>query len=169
MDWLSILGNVSSGGLFGLLGTGFSFAMGYFQKKQEHRQRLEWAIEERETLKIKGQLAAAQTAGEIVVAREKGAADAFVESQKAERSIARSYPWVDAIRGVTRPFLTFFLILVAVVMRYSADPATRAYIDQNIVVTAVASVTWWFGQRQLDKSTVAFGNSTSNAQAGQKT
>lgn len=156
MDWTSILGNVASGGLLGLLGTGVNFALGYFQRKQEHTQRVEM-------LKLEADVTAAKTAGDVAVARESGAANAFTASQQAEASIGRSYRWVEAVRGLTRPFLTVLLILLATILRYSADEATKAYIDQNIIVTAVAAVTWWFGQRQLDRQTTSWGNKTAGA------
>ena len=168
MNWTEILGNVASGGLLGLLGTGVNFALGFFQRRQEHAQRIEWAREERETLALQGQLAAAQTAGDLAVARERGAADAFTASLQAEARIGRSYRWVDAVRALTRPGLTLLLVLLAAVLRYSADEATRAYIDQNIIVTAVAAVTWWFGQRQLDRQTTTFGNQTAGASVSGK-
>lgn len=163
MNFTEILGNVASGGLLGLVGTAVNFGLSYFQKKQEHKQRLEWAIEERATLQLKGQLTAAQTAGEVAVAREKGAADAFTASVNSDSKLGRSYKWVSAVRELTRPGLTFLLVLLAAVLRYSADEATRAYIDQNIIVTAVAAVTWWFGQRQIDRSSTSWGNSQAGA------
>lgn len=168
MNWTDILGNVASGGLLGLLGTGVNFALGYFKNKQEHSQRLEWARDNRETLALEGQLVAARTAGDLAVAREKGAAEAFVGSQEAEARIGRSYKWVEAVRALTRPGLTLILVILAAVLRYSADEATRAYIDQNIVVTAVAAVTWWFGQRQLDRSATTWGNRAAGASVASK-
>jgi hypothetical protein len=168
MNWIEILGNVASGGLLGLLGTAVNFALGYFKQKQEHRQRLEWAKDERETLALRGQLTAAQTAGDLAVAREKGAGEAFTASVEAEGRIASSYRWVDAVRALTRPGLTFLLVVLAAFLRFSADAGTRAYIDQNIVVTAVAAVTWWFGQRQLDRATTTWGNQTAGATVSTK-
>jgi len=161
MNWTDILGNVASGGLLGLLGTGVNFALGYFQRKQEHAQRIE-------SLRLEGELNAAKTAGDVAVAREQGAAGAFVASQQAEANIGRSYKWVEAVRALTRPGLTILLVILAAVLRYSADEATRSYIDQNIVVTAVAAVTWWFGQRQLDRSTTSWGNKTAGASVSSK-
>jgi hypothetical protein len=161
MNWTDILGNVASGGLLGLLGTGINFALGYFQRKQEHAQRIE-------SLRLEGELNAAKTAGDVAVAREQGAAGAFVASQQAEANIGRSYKWVEAVRALTRPGLTLLLVLLATILRYSADEATKAYIDQNIIVTAVAAVTWWFGQRQLDRSTTSWGNKTAGASVSSK-
>jgi hypothetical protein len=165
MNWTDILGNVASGGLLGLLGTGVNFVLGYFKQKQEHAQRLEWARDNRETLALEGQLVAARTAGDLAVAREKGASDAFTASQRADAAYGsgKSYKWVSAVRELTRPGLTVLLVVLTAIMRYSADPATRAYIDQNIVVTAVAAVTWWFGQRQLDRSSMSWGNQAAGA------
>jgi hypothetical protein len=162
MNWTDILGNVASGGLLGLLGTGVNFALSYFQRRQEHAQRVEM-------LRLEADVHAAKTAGDVAVAREQGAAGAFVASQQAEAQIGRSYLWVEAVRALTRPGLTLLLVILATILRYSADTATRAYIDQNIIVTAVAAVTWWFGQRQLDRSTTSWGNKTAGASVGTKT
>lgn len=162
MNWTDILGNVASGGLLGLLGTGVNFALSYFQRRQEHAQRVEM-------LRLEADVHAAKTAGDVAVAREAGASGAFVASQQAEAQIGRSYRWVEAVRALTRPGLTFLLVTLATLLRYSADAATRAYIDQNIIVTAVAAVTWWFGQRQLDRSITTWGNKTAGASVGTKT
>jgi hypothetical protein len=67
------------------------------------------------------------------------------------------------VRELTRPSLTLLLVVLAAVLRYSADAETRAYIDQNIVVTAVAAVTWWFGQRQIDRGSLSWGNKSAGA------
>jgi hypothetical protein len=158
MSWTDILGNVASGGLLGLLGTAVTFGLNYFKAKQEHAQRIEFA-------RLEGELNAARTAGEVAVARERGAADAFTQSLRAEANMGKSYPWVSAVRELTRPCLTFFLMIMAFVFFFYKGElnATQAYIAQNIVVTAVAAVTWWFGQRQLDRSTVSWGNRTAGA------
>lgn len=159
MSLLDILGNVASGGLLGLLGTGVNFALGYFQRKQEHQQRVEM-------LRLEADVHAARVAGDVAVAREAGASGAFVASQQAEAQIGRSYRWVEAVRALTRPGLTLLLVILATLLRYSADAATRAYIDQNIIVTAVAATTWWFGQRQLDRQQTSWGNKTTGATVG---
>ncbi len=158
MNWTDILGNVASGGVLGLLGTAVNFGLGYFQRKQEHAQRIE-------TLRLEGELNAAKTAGDVALAREKGAADAFTASLKSEAALPRSYAWVAAVRELTRPGLTFLLVALSFIFFFYKGELndTQAYIAQNIVVTAVAAVTWWFGQRQLDRSTTAWGNKTAGA------
>lgn len=161
MNWTDILGNVASGGLLGLLGTAVNFGLGYFQKKQEHAQYIERA-------KLEGELNAAKTAGEVAVARESGAAAAFTASVNTEASIGKTYQWVNAVRALTRPGLTLLLLCLTWVLYYSADEFTQSYIAQNIVITAVASVTWWFGQRQLDRSTTTWGNKTAGASVSSK-
>lgn len=168
MNWTDILGNVASGGVLGLLGTGLNFALGYFQRKQEHAQRMAWAVEQRETLRLQGELTAAQTAGEVAVARERGAADAFTASQQADSKVGSSYRWVDAVRGLTRPALTLILLALTCIFYFNTDEATMSYIAQNVVVTSVAAVTWWFGQRQLDRSTTSWGAGSVRAQVSSK-
>lgn len=163
MNWAEILGNVAGGGLLGLLGTTVSFALGFWQRKQEHAQRLEWAKEERLLTQARAQADAARTAGEVAVARESGAATAFTASQQAEMSIGVTYPWVNAVRALVRPALTLLLILITTCLYFFSTEEVRSYISQNIVVTTVAAVTWWFGQRQLDRSSLNWGNATASA------
>lgn len=164
MDWTDILGNVASGGVLGLLGNAVTFGLSYFKNKQEHSQKIEWAQEERKTLELQGQLAAAQTAGDMAVAREKGSADAFTASQQAEAAlVGETYKWVNAVRALNRPALTWLCVfLTALVYFHTADRDVQSYIATNIVVMTVAVVTWWFGQRQLDRSSVSFGNRTAS-------
>jgi hypothetical protein len=160
MNWTDILGNVASGGVLGLLGNAVSFGLSYFKAKQEHQQAMDRAESDRKTLQLQGELAAAQTAGEMAVAREKGSADAFTASQSAEASLTgETFRWVNAARALNRPALTWLCIgLTGLVYFHTTEPDVRSYIATNVVVMTVAVVTWWFGQRQLDRSSISFGN-----------
>lgn len=162
MDWTNILGNVASGGLLGMLGNAVSFGLNYLKDKQAHGFKIE-------EMKLQAQVDAARTAGEVAVAREKGAADAFTASQVAESSLRGEAQWVTNGRACVRPLLTLLLILLTAVQWFATDDAElRSYISTNIVVVAVAAVTWWFGQRQLDRSSVSWGNSTAGARVSGK-
>jgi hypothetical protein len=167
VNWADILGNVASGGVLGLLGTVTTFVMGYFQRRQEHAQTLERERLVMERLRVQGEVDAARTAGEVAVARESGAAAAFTESVRAERSLRADSRWVCDLRASVRPALTFVLILLTAIIWFSTDDVElRQYVATNVVVTAVAAVTWWFGQRQLDRSQVSWGAGGIQAQVG---
>jgi len=164
MDWTNILGNVASGGVLGLLGNAVTFGLSYFKNKQEHQQAMDKAESDRKTLQLQGELAAAQTAGDMALARERGSADAFTASQGAEAALTGdTYKWVNAVRALNRPALTWLCIfLTALVYFHTTEPDVLSYIATNVVVMTVAVVTWWFGQRQLDRSSVSFGNRTAS-------
>jgi hypothetical protein len=171
MNWTDIIGNVATGGALGLLGNAVTFGLSYFQKKQEHQQAMDKAESDRKTLQLQGQLAAAQTAGEMAVAREQGDADAFTESQKSETALSSldSYKWVNAIRSMNRILITWFLIaLVYVIYLKTRSPELLQYIVANVVTMCSMTITWWFGQRQLDRSSVSFGNRTASASVSGK-
>lgn len=163
MNWAEIVGNVASGGLLGMLSNVVTFGMSWFQRKQAHDFAMAEGELEMKTTRLQAEADAARTAGEVAVARERGAADAFTASQQAEQSIGATYLWVNAVRALTRPGLTvLLLVLTAIIYAYS-ETGTREFIAQNIVVTSTAAVIWWFGSRQLDKSSMSWGNATAGA------
>jgi len=157
MDWTSILGNVASGGVLGLVGTAFGEVAGYFRRRQEHSQFIE-------RTRLEGELNAAKTSGEIAVARERGAADAFTESQRAESALAGEHRWVTSFRAFTRPGLTWVALLFTFWFGVF-PPVSEPGITLAMTVGTYAGmmIAWWFGQRAVDKSTIRFGNAAANA------
>jgi hypothetical protein len=166
MDIAGILGNVVSGGVFGLLGTGLSALVSYFQAKQQHEFRLAETAQQMELMKLQAQTAAAQTAGEVAVTREAGAATAFTASIQAEQSVSATYPWVNAVRALVRPALTLLALLLTATF-YFFPPVMptelQQFVVQNVGTMAFAAFTWWFGQRAIDKSALSWGNTVANA------
>lgn len=157
MDLTSLLGNVASGGVLGLVGTLFSGVLSYFQAKQQHGFRMD-------EMQLEAQVSAAQAAGQVAVAREAGAAAAFTGSQAAEASIGATYPWVNAVRALTRPVLTLlYIVLTAIIFFTTADATMKQFVIENIVWTGSGCTVWWFGSRQLDKSSLTWGNKTAGA------
>lgn len=156
MDWTSILGNVASGGLLGLLGTAFGEVAGFYRRKQEHTQFIE-------KTRLEGELNAARTSGEIAVARERGAAEAFTESQRAESALRGEHRWVTSFRAFTRPGLTWFALLITFYFGIF-PPVTEPGITLAMTVGTYTGmmIAWWFGQRAIDKSGITFGNKTAN-------
>jgi len=66
---------------------------------------------------------------------------------QAEAEIGASYPWVNAVRGLTRPFLTLLLWLIAGIIWFGADAAGRDSITETATFAATAATLWWFGDR----------------------
>jgi len=157
MDWTTILGNVASGGVLGLLGTAFGEVAGYFRRKQEHSQFIE-------RTRLEGELHAAKTSGDIAVARERGAAEAFTESQRAESALRGEHRWVTSFRAFTRPGLTWMALLFTFFFGI-CPPTTEPGITLAMTVGTYSGmmIAWWFGQRAVDKTSMRFGNSTASA------
>ena len=78
------------------------------------------------------------------------------ESLKAEQGIEASWPWVAAVRALTRPALTLLLWLLfamlflsAVAGGLEADTAggvIRTAVE-TIAFSASTALAWWFGDR----------------------
>lgn len=156
MDWTSIVGNVASGGVLGLIGTAFGEVAGFFRRKQEHSQFIE-------RTRLEGELNAAKTSGEIAVARERGASEAFTESQRAESALRGEHRCVTSFRAFTRPCLTWMALLITFYFGVF-PPITEPGITLAMTVGTYTGmmIAWWFGQRAIDKSTIRFGNNTAN-------
>lgn len=161
--WASV-----TGGLFPLIGT----VVGIFKAKQDYAFQLESRRIDKEIIQLQGNIDAAKLAGELAKLREQGAGEAFTASQQAETALGKSKGWVGAFREITRPALTWFyqallvgltvMILTGFAVQQIEDPLLQ-YIIISIVNTATFTVSWWFGQRQVDRMTIEWGNKTVNA------
>ncbi len=124
MNLLEIFTGAGTGGLLGgLLGLGSAWL--------NARIRREERAHELETIKVQGAL---KVSGEEMAA--------FRASQESavHDSAGPSYPWVNAIRSLTRPALTFGLIAAAIGM--NGKP-----LGPDFLLLAGTAVGWWFGSR----------------------
>lgn len=68
-------------------------------------------------------------------------------------SSGKSYAWVEAIKGLFRPFITILLISLAGAIYFTIDPFVSAIneLQQHIVYSVLflmeVAVTWWFADR----------------------
>ncbi len=138
--------NFLSGGALGLLGNAINEVLGFFKRKQEHSQWLERA-------KLQGELDAHKTAGELAVAREKGAGEAFTASQNAESSLKGEAKWVTSFRAFTRPGLTWAGLLASIYFGIFPPFSEAAQeIVQMVQLYTGMMIAWWFGQRAMDRT-----------------
>lgn len=138
-----------SGGLFGLLGHVATKVVGYFEAEQAFKQKqAEWA-HETGLLKLQMQAKSEETGHAIDLAAASGAWSGLTESLKAETAIGATWPWVDAVRALVRPALTFGLALFLCAAFFALTPGDidRAYVANALVFAAVTSIVWWFGDR----------------------
>ncbi|MBV9904567.1 MAG: hypothetical protein JO346_08310 [Alphaproteobacteria bacterium] len=153
MDILgTLLGTGTSamtGGLFGLVGNIATKVVGYFEQKQAFTQKqAEW-LHEVDLLKLHMQAKAQETESEIKVAESQGSWSGLAGSLTSEGAIGASYPWVNAVRALTRPTLTVGLSTFLAAAFFAMNPGDidRAYVADSLVFAAVTAIVWWFGDR----------------------
>ena len=148
-DLIGIAASAAGGGVFGLIGTSLGRLAGYFERRQSiaHEER-RWLHEIK--LSDMQTVAAAQTAEAALNEIDtEGRWAGLQASLAAEAAIAGSYKWVDAVRALTRPFLTVLLWGIATLIWFSATPTDRVMITETATFAATAATLWWFGDRAV--------------------
>lgn len=148
-----ILGNAASGGLLGLLGPFLTEGIGVVRGHFEHKRALEM-------LRLQTEAKNAEAAGAIAQAREAGAAAAFTASITADAATQGESRWVKDLRGATRPALTWTSLVASILcgalgIENQLTLALNAYTGMTIA--------WWFGQRAIDRSGIAWQAGKFNA------
>ncbi len=141
MEWLTALTGVASGGLFGLVGTGFKLWMGNKKEEAKLAHQLALAKETRENMKLEMELVQTKQAHDLELQENDNDAKGLHAAIAAEANIAKVHLWVNDVRGCTRPFLT--VLLIAVTWYYPDNP--------EFSFMAATAVTFWFGDRPLKK------------------
>ena len=146
-DLIGLTSSAAGGGLFGLLGTALGRIAGYFERRQHHaHERARW-LHESELLKLQMQASSQETEAERALAETAGSWKGLSASMAAEAAIGASYPWVNAVRGLTRPVLTLVLWVIALCVYFNADASGQKSIAETATFAATAATLWWFGDR----------------------
>ena len=155
--------SVLTGGATGLLGTALSAVVDFFQSRQRHSQELDLRRLDIELAKVEAEGAAAHATIEAQATRERAEWEAL-EASYREASRRWSRPgegrlmqFVDAVRGLTRPLLTWslFALVGAIYFLLGASDLAAMGLRPRIVETVLylftAAILWWFGSRQIEK------------------
>ena len=155
--------SVLTGGATGLLGTALSAVVDFFQSRQRHSQELDLRRLDIELAKVEAEGAAAHATIEAQATRERAEWEAL-EASYREASRRWSRPgegrlmqFVDAVRGLTRPLLTWslFALVGAIYFLLGASDLAAMGLRPRIVETVLylftAAMLWWFGSRQIEK------------------
>lgn len=146
-DLIGLTASAAGGGLFGLLGTALGRVAGFVERRQtQGHERARWAHEGR-LLELQMQARQEESEAEIALAETSGSWIGLETSIAADTAIEASYEWVSAVRGLTRPFLTFLLWAIAGAIYLDADSVGRAAIVETATFAATAATLWWFGDR----------------------
>ena len=167
---LAAMGTIASGGLTGLLGASIT-AFTKFKSKQAAYQHTERMAElSQQTLKLElentANIARTQADADKDVAASKVFAKSFSAdvAKYATGDQVSNSPWfivVDVIRGLVRPTLTIYVMIVVTLIYWqlmqlvgglTAIPTHDAVVMlkgviDGLMYTATTIVLWWFGTR----------------------
>ena len=179
MSVLDLAASPILSGVLGGIGALANGILGFFQKKEDNKFALLKMDKERDMAQLMSQIEETRQAGLLAALREMGASEAFTASVEADGKLRGEHRWATTLRSITRPGLTWlyqiiFLILsglaLAAWFKGWANEADIVPVVQYLVIAAINSATmtlsWWFGQRQMDKLTNSWGNKVSSASVG---
>lgn len=148
-----LISSVLTGGATGLIGAGITSFIEYKKQKQKDAHELALMKEERQTLELEIQgrerVVVIQTESEKDIAETKAFAESLSNDKAAYSSGDSKYlVFVDVVRGLTRPSLTAYLVLLVTILWFTTD---NEQVEEKIAATVLylttAAVLWWFGSR----------------------
>lgn len=146
-DMIGLAASAAGGGLFGLVGTALGRVAGFFERRQEQAQeRARWA-HETALHEMQMRARAEETEGEIALAEAAGRWQGLSDSLKADAALVSDIGWVNAVRALTRPVLTFLLWAITAAIFVMSDGPGQAAILETTSFAATAATLWWFGDR----------------------
>lgn len=175
MSALEFAANPIFSSIFGVVGSLATGVLTFFQRKQDHAFALAEGRLKMEAMVLQGNIDAAKLAGILASERERNAGEAFTASQQSQSRSYRGGKIAAFLGETTRPLLTWFYQIAMVVIAAmiingwaieAVDNPVLQYIIISTVNTATMCVSWWFGQRQIDKVQIQWGNRTVNGQVG---
>lgn len=179
MSLLDIAASPIASAALGGIGALANGILGFFQKKEDNKFALLKMDKERDLAQLLANIEETRQAGMLAALREKGAGEAFTASVEADGKLRGEHRWATTLRAITRPGLTWLyqfiflafagLALAAWFNQWTAE-ADIVPVVQYLAIAAINSATmtlsWWFGQRQMDKLATSWGNKVSGASVG---
>jgi hypothetical protein len=159
-NWIS---GGTLGAVFGALGSAVNRGMGLLEHREARRDRQmelahevdRWA-QDLKTMEL-AQTGAARSAGQALdLAATQGSWRGLEASLTADGQIGPGWPWVSALRALTRPVLTLLLwLILGLVLAGVLGQDHRDAADDQLIQRALEAVTfsastalaWWFGDR----------------------
>lgn len=146
-DILGIASSAAGGGIFGLLGTGLGRIASYFETRQTLKHERERWVHDANMAELQMTAERERASAELAKADTEGSWQGLAASLEADAAIPDSYPWVSAVRGLTRPCLTFMLWFITLLIFLNTPPDARADLINTATFAATAATLWWFGDR----------------------
>ena len=144
MNFLEIIGNAASGGVFGgLLHLGSRWFDVYAKRKEAEVEIMR--MEAMSKIKVEEMSWAAFGKS------QEGVNEDVVVSDKASTWVVNAGELVDCFRGFTRPALTWLLLILVLVVYLKSEPTEQARMVDQITTGAFTALFWWFGSRYTKK------------------
>ena len=152
-EMIGLAASAAGGGVFGLLGTMIGRVAGYFEQRQSQaHERARWQHEAHLAgLQIQARREESEAAENL--AETTGRWGGLAASIRAEAAIGDTYAWVNAVRALTRPVLTFLLWLITWLVFTVSPDTEQAKIVETATFAATAATLWWFGDRGAVRKT----------------
>lgn len=163
MDLIGAAGGGALGAAFGALGSVLNRGFGLLEMREKRQDRQLELAHERDRWAHETEMTAAERAGKadeveqaLAQTQAQGSWAGFTGSIAAETVIGASWPWVEAVRALTRPALTVMLwLLYAALFLAAASGALHPDAAASVVTgaadtisfSAATALTWWFGDR----------------------
>ena len=159
---LDLLTSILGGGITGLFGTLISAGTEWFGAKQRHAQEVELRRLDLEMIRAEAEAGARTAAIEAEAERDTAAWSALEASYREARArwSRGDSGWlvfVDVVRGLTRPGLTFLFVGLVGAVYFTLGGSDMETLDlrprviETVLYLATTCVLWWFGARQLAK------------------
>jgi hypothetical protein len=158
---LELLVSLISGGATGIAGVALSAFVEHYKQKQKNEHELLILSKEQENMKLEiangERLAVIESEKNMAIAADNLMAQSIAADKATYSTDVSGSKWafmlilVDVVRGLTRPGLTFLLVLSTVLMYFFPPAATLTETQMKIAATVLyittAAVLWWFGSR----------------------
>lgn len=137
-----ILLSLFGGGVTGLFGTLLGRVANIYEKKQERAFILDKYVLDAKQRSIEIEKQLEQT---YLTTSQK----ALKASYKHDSSIIIKSDWVNNIRALVRPVLTFllWLLVAAIYFNLEAVDDEKGLIVESVIYAATTATVWWFGDR----------------------
>lgn len=148
-----LITSVLTGGATGLVGSLLSKGIGLFEATQKRKDR---ALEYEQELKLldrQAVLRKAESESELAIADAETTGSLREASYRHDSSLGNPHRWVVDVLRLVRPALTLLLlVLVGIIYASTNDLALVAGITDSVLFVFSSAMTWWFGDRSLNKS-----------------
>lgn len=150
MDFLEPL---AANGLLGVFGSVSGRVIGLFEGRQRRKEREVEYAHELLLLDKQRELKTSEQEHEVALAAEASSFQIKKASYQQDISIGETYKWVNAVRALVRPIVTYGSIALGAWVFYITreDPGSSQAMIETIRTLMLTTVFWWFGDRALKR------------------